>query len=165
MRIAIAHPRRGPLLSTALQALCITKIARAHGDQALLMQGMAAHTQALRALQNATNDRNTALTDETMAAIRVLGTYELHEGTMGSVIGWKSHEEGVDQLVQLRGFNSSQYESELGQALFGEVRRSAVSELLFVSVLTPRCQISCRQLMLTRTVDDPTSSILQRFLL
>ncbi|OOO12173.1 Protein of unknown function DUF3468 [Aspergillus oryzae] len=126
MRIAIAHPRRGPLLSTALQALCITKIARAHGDQALLMQGMAAHTQALRALQNATNDRNTALTDETMAAIRVLGTYELHEGTMGSVVGWTSHEEGVDQLVQLRGFNSSQYESELGQALFGEVRRSAM---------------------------------------
>ncbi|BAE61123.1 hypothetical protein COH20_002821 [Aspergillus flavus] len=126
MRIAIALPRRGPLLSTALQALCMTKIARAHGDQALLMQGMAAHTQALRALQNAINDRNTALTDETLAAIRVLGTYELHEGTMGSVVGWTSHEEGVDQLVQLRGFNSSQYESELGQALFGEVRRSAM---------------------------------------
>ncbi|KAE8370194.1 hypothetical protein BDV27DRAFT_90221 [Aspergillus caelatus] len=126
MRIAVTLPRRGPLLSLALQALCMTKIARVHGDQALLMQGMAVHAQALRALQNVIYNKTTAFADETLAAIRVLGTYELHEGTMGSVVGWTSHERGVDQLVQLRGFSSSQYESELGQALFAEARRSAM---------------------------------------
>ncbi|KAJ5578619.1 uncharacterized protein N7459_007583 [Penicillium hispanicum] len=126
LRIAISLPRRGPLLSFALQALGITKMARAHGDSALLMQGMTLHARALRALQSAIDNPVTALADETLAAVRVLGTYELHEGTMGSVVGWTSHNEAVDRLVQLKGFCRDQYESKLGRALLGEARRSAM---------------------------------------
>lgn len=127
MQIAIALPSRGPVLSIALQALCLTKFARVNGDTSLLTQGMAMHGRALGTLQTAIRNRDAVLTDETLAAIRVLGTYELYEGTMGSVVGWTSHEEGVDKLIQLRGFRSSQYESYLGEALFAEARRSAVS--------------------------------------
>jgi len=139
MQIAIALPTRGPLLSVALQALCMTKIARAHGDAALLMQGKVVHGRALRALQNAIYNTNTALADETLAAIKVLGLYELHESTMESVVGWTSHQEAVDQLLQLKGSSCSQYESELGSALFAEARRSAVSRFISVSILPPCC--------------------------
>ncbi|OJJ42013.1 hypothetical protein ASPZODRAFT_78007 [Penicilliopsis zonata CBS 506.65] len=126
MNIAISLPRHSPVLSVALQALCMTKIAQTHGDTALLMQGMAMHGRALRALQNAIHNTSTALTDETLAAMRVLGIYEFHEGTMGSVVGWTSHEEGMEQLLRLRGFSASQYESELSLALLAGARKSAM---------------------------------------
>lgn len=143
LQVAIALPRRGRLLSTALQALCMTKIGRVHGNKALLMQGMTAHGQALRALQNAMQNTKTAVADETLAAMRVLGMYEFHEGTMGSVIGWTSHEEGVERLMQLRGFSCSQHESELGKALFTGARRSAVSGFTLL-LLNLHSDMGCR---------------------
>lgn len=87
------------------------------------------HGQALQALQKAIKNTNTILTDEMLAAMRVLAIYEMHEGTMGSMFGWTSHEEAVERLIQLRGCNCSQYESELGQALLVGARRSAVGPL------------------------------------
>ncbi|KAJ5087534.1 hypothetical protein N7456_011150 [Penicillium angulare] len=126
IRVAIALPNRGSLLTLALQALCMTKTARVFGDQVLLRQGMTEHGRALRMLQHVINDKSQAISDRTQAAIRVLGMYELHEGTIGSVVGWTRHQEAVDQLVQLRGPSHGEYESELGQALLSEARRSAM---------------------------------------
>lgn len=127
LQIAIALPRRGHLLSISLQALSMTKMARVHDNKALLMQGMIFHGNALRALQNTIQSTSTPVSNETLAAMRVLGMYEMFEGTMGSVRGWTSHEEGVEHFMQLRGSSSSMHESELGKALFAGARRSAVS--------------------------------------
>ncbi|KAJ5273136.1 hypothetical protein N7478_008261 [Penicillium angulare] len=126
MRVAITLPNRGSLLTVALRALCMTKTAREIGDQVLLRQGMTEHGRGLRMLQHVINDKNKAILDETQAAIRVLATYELHEGTIGSIAGWTSHQEAVDQIVQLRGSSYSEYESELAYALLAETRRSAM---------------------------------------
>ncbi|CRG89046.1 hypothetical protein PISL3812_06081 [Talaromyces islandicus] len=127
LQIAVALPRRGHLLSIALQALCMNKIRRVYGNNAFLMQGMTVHGQALRALQNEIHSTNTAAAVETLTAIRVLGMYEMFEGTMGSAIGWTTHEERVEEWMQLRGFSSSQHDNDPRPkfrkvTLFGEER-------------------------------------------
>ncbi|KAJ5555960.1 hypothetical protein N7513_003602 [Penicillium frequentans] len=140
MQVAIALPRRGPLLSVALQALCMTKIARVNGDTALLMQGMTVHGKALRAMQTALRNTNTLLADETLAAMRVLGTYELYEGTMGSVVGWTSHEEGVDQLM-IRGvqfFKATFFGEERWCIMpWGDNPKDHIQQLYDIGLLVP----------------------------
>lgn len=124
MTIAISSTTRTPALTAALHALSMTKLARAQNDRPLLTAGMQAHGYALRVLQSAIYDTQRAWEDQTLAAVRVLSTYELHESTMSSTVGWIKHEEGIDRLILMRGPRS--YDSMLGRALFEDARRSAV---------------------------------------
>ena len=61
----------------SLHALCMTRIGRIAGDEALIVKGGVAYGQSLRELQIALSSPKLAGTDDTLATCLVLSIYEV----------------------------------------------------------------------------------------
>lgn len=75
---AVRFNNPGKALEYSLHALCITRIGRFSGDQALVVKGSVALGQALRELQLALSSPKLAGTDDTLASCLVLSIYEVN---------------------------------------------------------------------------------------
>jgi hypothetical protein len=74
---AVRFHNPGKALEYSLHALCITRIGRIAGDQALVLKGSVAYGHALRELQLALSSPKLAGTDDTLASCLVLSIYEV----------------------------------------------------------------------------------------
>jgi hypothetical protein len=74
----------GKALEYSLHALCITRVGRNGGNQALVVKGSAAYGQALKELQDALASPKLAGTDGTLAACLVLSIYEVKQNIPSS---------------------------------------------------------------------------------
>ena len=115
-------PNHGEALRLALRAVSLSRVGWCHNDDALVMEGRTTYTAALAAFQQALWTPELANRDETLAAGRVVTTYELFEAT--SFKGWNSHQKGLAALFQMRGPDS--LTSPLGRSLLESFRGPAV---------------------------------------
>lgn len=74
---AIRFNNPGMALEYSLRALCMTRIGRISGDQALVVKGSSAYGRALKELYDALASPKLAGADDTLAACLVLSIYEV----------------------------------------------------------------------------------------
>ena len=96
-------PEHPPALATAILAISLHKLGRLNRDEYLVHDSLEYYTQSLWELQKALWDPKQMYRDETLAACRILGLYELVECPGGTRGGYISHQDGASRLVQLRG--------------------------------------------------------------
>jgi len=78
------------------------------------------YTRALSATNAALRDPKTQMTDSTLGAVLLLGTYENITARKIGMLSWGSHIEGAMQIVKARG--KKQLQGEVGRLLFVSVR-------------------------------------------
>lgn len=76
---ALSLNNQGLVLSLLIQALSTTRARRIGGDDLLTKQGIMLYVHALRERRKALSDRHLMWRDETLAAARTLGVYEVSE--------------------------------------------------------------------------------------
>lgn len=74
---AVRFNNPGKALEYSLHALCMTRIGRIAGDEALIVKGGMAYGHSLRELQLALSSPRLAGTDDTLATCLVLSIYEV----------------------------------------------------------------------------------------
>lgn len=116
---AVRFNNPGKALEYSLHALCMTRIGRIAGDEALVVKGGMAYGHSLRELQLALSSPKLAGTDDTLATCLVLSIYELFESTTNSTEGHEKHITGIERLVAWRG--PGKHESALAKALLKNV--------------------------------------------
>ena len=119
-------PNPGEPLKLALKAVALSRVGWYESDQSLITEGRTTYIAALAAFQQALWSPELAQRDETLAAGRVIATYELFEAT--SFRGWNNHQNGLVALYETRG--PSSFTSPLGRSLLESFRAPAVSHRL-----------------------------------
>ena len=69
----------GLALSSSFAALCLSRIGLTQNDDRLVQQGRSQYVAGLNALQEGLNTPGLAFQDRTLAAMRTLSIYEVHE--------------------------------------------------------------------------------------
>ncbi|KAK6579926.1 hypothetical protein PZA11_007634 [Diplocarpon coronariae] len=118
-------------LSLAFSAVAMASLANrpnTRGRRQLFGQAVGKYTRALKAtnvaLQNSVHQKS----DQTLAAILMLGFYETIASEKTSAMAWYSHIEGAVQLVKMRG--RKQMRTKTGYSLFVAVRQQMVVSVL-----------------------------------
>ncbi|PBP26064.1 hypothetical protein BUE80_DR003039 [Diplocarpon rosae] len=118
-------------LSLAFSAVAMASLANrpnTRGRRQLFGQAVGQYTKALKAtnvaLQNSVHQKS----DQTLAAILMLGFYETIASEKTSAMAWYSHIEGAVQLVKMRG--KKQMRTKTGYSLFVAVRQQMVVSVL-----------------------------------
>ena len=115
---------RSPALETSLAAFLAARVGWINNDSTLVLQSRSMYVEGLKRLQQAINNPNTRLSDETLAACLALSHYEISEAPKDSGEAVMAHENGALHLLELRGPEAST--SALGHSLFLELRARAV---------------------------------------
>jgi hypothetical protein len=104
-------------LSAAIDAASLATFARQSGLRRCMDRSRASYVIALSRINSDLADSNTAVLDQTLASILLLGIFEttVFPGAR-SPEEWNAHLLGASKLLQLRG--ATQFESELGSKLF-----------------------------------------------
>ncbi|KAG9230264.1 hypothetical protein BJ875DRAFT_161677 [Amylocarpus encephaloides] len=95
---------------------------RMRGD--IRQMAVAQYTKALKATNIALQSPRSQKTDQTLAAILMLGFFETITSENNSATAWYSHVDGAVQLVRMRG--QKQLRTKVGQGLFQVVRTQMV---------------------------------------
>ena len=113
-----------PALESSLLALCVARIGRQQGDDALRRQALTHYTEGLRLLNDALRKPATRKEDNTVAACLALMTYELTECPAMLTQGYVAHFQGAVDLMRLRGPEA--HVSGLGRSMFHLLRIQCV---------------------------------------
>lgn len=135
----VSRGTRSSALEASMKALTLTRLGRMTCDDSLVRLGSTAYGIALQELQKALYDKDLMWDDDTLAAGRVCVQHEVLESTSNSTCAWSNHENGMAQLVRLRG--ASKHKTGLAHDIFLGVRFSSMIHSLQhckASVLSPR---------------------------
>lgn len=91
----------GNALSWAIRCIGSFRLGRVHGDNKQIIASREIYGRAIPALANAINNPSLVLTDETLAAATLLGTYEILNDDGQAT--WVTHSGGIGALIRLRG--------------------------------------------------------------
>lgn len=131
LQILADLPSQPPVLTTAIQAVSLSKIGKVNHDEYLGKQSLRHYTVGLRELQKALNDPKQMHSDATLAACLLLALYELVECPTENKHAYTIHTEGCARLIQLRGPKA--HRKGLAHSLFLAIRPQCVSSLVPVS--------------------------------
>ncbi|KAH8661651.1 hypothetical protein BGZ60DRAFT_90277 [Tricladium varicosporioides] len=110
-------------LSLAFSAVSMASLANrpnSRNRRELSHIAVAQYSKALKATNLALQNPAQQKTDQTLAAILMLGFYETVSSTSTNANAWYSHIDGAVQLVKMRG--KKQFRTKVGHALFQVVR-------------------------------------------
>ncbi|KFX91973.1 hypothetical protein V490_05618 [Pseudogymnoascus sp. VKM F-3557] len=116
-------------LSLAFSAASLAAFGNRPSGKALLTKAQEQYSKAIRHVNDALRDPVATKTDETLAAVMLLGMYETILSRPVAMAAWGSHIDGAVMLVKLRG--KKQLRTRVGNALF-----IAVRNLMFIHCLT-----------------------------
>ncbi|CZT08308.1 hypothetical protein WAI453_007314 [Rhynchosporium graminicola] len=119
-------------LSLAFSAVAMASLANrpnTRGQRMLFSQAIGQYAKALKATNLALQSPVNQKTDSTLAAILMLGFFEVVAMEKTNAMAWYSHVEGAVQLVEMRG--KKQLKTKVGYSLFTSVRNQ-----MLVSALT-----------------------------
>lgn len=124
-------------LSLAFGAVSMASVANRPDTRgrSLLPQAVAQYTKALKATNIALQNPALQRTDQTLAAILMLGFFETICSERSNVMAWYSHIEGAVQLVKMRG--KKQLRTKIGYGLFCVVRSQMIISSLSSSKAPP----------------------------
>ncbi|KUJ14815.1 uncharacterized protein LY89DRAFT_122668 [Mollisia scopiformis] len=113
-------------LSLAFGAVSMASLANRPNSRgrSLYPQAVSAYTKALKAVNLALQNPALQKTDQTLAAILLLGFFETIASERTSAMAWYSHIDGAVQLVKMRG--KKQLRTKVGNSLFMCVRAQMV---------------------------------------
>lgn len=91
----------------------------------MFVEAVGQYTKALKAINVALQTPAHQKTDQTLAAILMLGFFETIASEKTNAMAWYSHIDGAVQLVKMRG--KKQLRTKIGHSLFCCVRTQMVS--------------------------------------
>ncbi|KFY43072.1 hypothetical protein V495_04181 [Pseudogymnoascus sp. VKM F-4514 (FW-929)] len=103
-------------LSLAFSAASLAAFGNRPSGKALLTKAQEQYSKAIRHVNDALRDPVATKTDETLAAVMLLGMYETILSRPVAMAAWGSHIDGAVMLVKLRG--KKQLRTRVGNALF-----------------------------------------------
>ncbi|CZR57607.1 related to negative acting factor [Phialocephala subalpina] len=117
-------------LSLAFGAVAMASLANRPNSRgrALYPQALSAYTKALKAVNLALQNPALQKTDQTLAAILMLGFFETIASERSNAMAWYSHIDGAVQLVKMRG--KKQLRTKVGNSLFVCVRAQMTTTCL-----------------------------------
>jgi hypothetical protein len=112
----------GSHLSLAFAAVSMASLANRPNSRGRMLyaQAVGSYTKALKAVNLALQNPALQKTDQTLAAILLLGFFETIASERTSAMAWYSHVDGAVQLVKMRG--KKQLRTKVGNSLFQYVR-------------------------------------------
>lgn len=139
-----ALPEQSPSLVFAIKACGMAALGNAHFTPGAGTWSHHMYGKALNLLNSTLSDRTRSTTDESLIAVNMLSFYEvsflpsicitknstdydeqnLCSDGRRSIQSWRRHIEGATQLLKMRG--RTQFQTELGRALFRETRNQIV---------------------------------------
>ncbi|KAF8858208.1 hypothetical protein BDZ45DRAFT_403712 [Acephala macrosclerotiorum] len=119
-------------LATAVMAVGLALMGNRPNSRFLLPKAMKFYSRALKEINDALLVEDQAVEDDTLAAVIVLGLFEVTTGTSGQPSGWISHANGAAILVKMRDQKKTQL-TDLGRILHVMAR----------SQLVINCLVSC----------------------
>ncbi|CZR56257.1 uncharacterized protein PAC_06145 [Phialocephala subalpina] len=122
----------GSRLVTAVMAVGLALMGNRVNSRFLLPKAMKFYSRALKEINDALAVEDQAVEDDTLAAVIVLGLFEILTGTSGQPSGWISHANGAAILVKMRDQRNTQL-TDLGRILHVMAR----------SQLVVNCLVSC----------------------
>ncbi|KAL2072461.1 hypothetical protein VTL71DRAFT_11804 [Oculimacula yallundae] len=128
----LKHESPDSHLSLAFSAVAMAALANrpnTRGQRMLFGQAIGHYTRALKATNLALQSPVHQKTDTTLAAILMLGFFEVVAMEKTNAMAWYSHVDGAVQLVEMRG--KKQLRTKVGYSLFTSVRNQ-----MLVSALT-----------------------------
>jgi predicted 2-oxoglutarate/Fe(II)-dependent dioxygenase YbiX len=122
----LRHESPDSHLSLAFQAVSLASLANRPSTRgrAIFPQAVAQYTKALKAVNLALQNPTQQKTDQTLAAILMLGFFETIASETSNASAWYSHVDGAVQLVKMRG--KKQLRTKVGYSLFVSVRNQMV---------------------------------------
>ncbi|PYI14005.1 hypothetical protein BO99DRAFT_345999 [Aspergillus violaceofuscus CBS 115571] len=125
-----------PAVMASINAMGLAALGNIHGNPHLTRAARQQYTIALSETNTALQDTITAKSDATLAAVLVLGLYEIITCQSHSLmVRWADHIEGAMALIKLRG--SEQLRSPVGLALFTQLRGQYTLSNLYRKKSTP----------------------------
>jgi hypothetical protein len=122
----LRHESQDSHLSLAFSAVSLASLANRPSTRgrAIFPQAVAQYTKALKAVNLALQNPAQQKTDQTLAAILMLGFFETIASETSNASAWYSHVDGAVQLVKMRG--TKQLRTKVGYSLFVSVRNQMV---------------------------------------
>jgi hypothetical protein len=111
-------------LKMAFSAASMAALANRPNSKSLLVQAEELYAKAIRLVNEALRDPAAQKTDQTLAAVLLLGLFETILSRRGAMTAWGSHIDGAVMIVKMRG--KKQLRTKLGSALFIAVRTQMV---------------------------------------
>ena len=115
-------------LALAFSAASLAALANRPNAKSLLLKAEERYSRAIRYVNHALRDPVEQKTDETLAAVLLLGLFETIMSRKVSMTAWGSHIDGSVMIVKMRGKN--QLKTPLGHALFTAVRTQMIVNAL-----------------------------------
>lgn len=115
-------------LALAFSAASLAALANRPNAKSLLLKAEQRYSRAIRYVNHALRDPVEQKTDETLAAVLLLGMFETIMSRKVSMTAWGSHIDGSVMIVKMRGKN--QLKTKLGHALFTAVRTQMIINAL-----------------------------------
>jgi Fungal specific transcription factor domain len=120
----------GPSKALEIASLSVCTSRMSHNplgtqNEVLSQTGLKLYIQGLQAVQKALTNPNLMYSDQTLAACLLLAMFEIYECPAGSRKAYLTHQDGVAQLVYLRG--PERHQEGLGHSIFLAFRSMSVS--------------------------------------
>lgn len=115
-------------LNLAFSAASLAALANRPNAKSLLLRAEEQYSRAIRHVNTALRDPIQQKTDETLAAVLLLGLFETIMSRKVSMTAWGSHIDGAVMIIKMRGRN--QLKTKLGHALFTAVRTQMIVNAL-----------------------------------
>ena len=115
-------------LNLAFSAASLAALANRPNAKSLLLRAEEQYSRAIRHVNTALRDPIHQKTDETLAAVLLLGLFETIMSRKVSMTAWGSHIDGAVMIIKMRGRN--QLKTKLGHALFTAVRTQMIVNAL-----------------------------------
>ncbi|OJJ98461.1 hypothetical protein ASPACDRAFT_44971 [Aspergillus aculeatus ATCC 16872] len=133
---SIMQQEPSPAVMASINAMGLAALGNIHGSPHLIRAARQQYTIALSETNTALQDTITAKSDATLAAVLVLGLYEIITCQSHSLmVRWADHIEGAMALIKLRG--SEQLRSPVGLELFTQLRGQYTLSNLYRKKATP----------------------------
>ncbi|KUJ23718.1 uncharacterized protein LY89DRAFT_603906 [Mollisia scopiformis] len=123
---------KGSKLGTAVMAAGLALMGNRPASRHLMPKAMKCYSRALKEINEALLVEKEAVEDDTLAAVIVLGLFEVLTGTSGQPSGWISHADGAAILVKMRDEKKAPL-TDLGRVL----------HIMARSQLVVNCLVSC----------------------
>jgi hypothetical protein len=112
-------------LSYAFGAVALAGMGNRPNAKTLLPSAGEQYSRALQHVNAALRDPVLQKADSTLAAVMLLGLFELITSRRTNIMAWGSHIDGAVMLVKMRG--KKQLRTKIGQSLFAAVRMQMVN--------------------------------------